>query len=66
MQLDIKSNVKTSVTTYIHVKPIFSQALMIWLEISDHHQSFDQEKCLVTRKPSSVNCKGQGQKKIKV
>ena len=38
MQLVIKSNIKTSVTTYIHattyihVKPIFTQALMIWLE----------------------------------
>ena len=39
MQLVIKSNAKTSVTTYIHattyvqVKPIFTQALMIWLVI---------------------------------
>ena len=38
IQLVIKSNVKTSVTTYIHattyihVKPIFTQALMVWLE----------------------------------
>ena len=37
MQLVIESNVKTSVityihaTTYIHVKPAFTQALMIWL-----------------------------------
>ena len=38
IQLVIKSNGKTSVTTYIHattyihVKPIFTQALMVWLE----------------------------------
>ena len=37
MQLAIESNVKTSVIThihamtYIHVKPTFTQALMIWL-----------------------------------
>ena len=43
MQLVIKSNAKTSVTTYIHattyiqVKPIFTQALMIWLQLSDHN-----------------------------
>ena len=38
MQLVIKRNLKTSATTdihattYIHVKPIFMQALMIWLD----------------------------------
>ena len=46
MQLVIKSNIKTSVTTYIHattyihVKPIFTQALMIWLQFSGFLNNF--------------------------